>query len=211
MEIRNQNQQPNIQGQKNCWCLLELQSIHKPACVKQTSNGEKSNVRYHGLLVVRDVTDCFDIFSFAATVDESPDIRSEINNICGIEKTASVKPVLNILYENAKNNSQKSKSSYQHNDTVMDFAISLKCLVGTSGYEFIQTNLGNALPHVSTVNRRISQPIKEGEFLFQDVKRHFCLNGFAHLTYIFMLMILEFLTDSPAVLVKNLFRPRKKL
>lgn len=120
------------------------------------------------------ITDYFEISSFAATIDESPDIRSEINSICGLEKTASVKPVLNILYENAKQNSLKSKTAHQHNDTVMDFATSLKCLVGKSGYEFIQTNLGNALPSVSTVNRKISQqtPIKEGEFLFKDVKRH---------------------------------------
>ena len=118
------------------------------------------------------ITDFFDISSFAASIDESPDIRSEINNICGLEKTVSVMPVLNILYENAKQNSLKSKAAYRHNDTVMDFATSLMCLVGKSGYEFIQGNLGNALPSVSTVNRNILRQlsIKEGNLFFRMSK-----------------------------------------
>ena len=47
-------------------------------------------------------------------------------------------------------------------------------LTGKSGYEFLQSNLGNALPSYPTVQRMLSKKerIVEGTFYFDEVRDH---------------------------------------
>ena len=121
------------------------------------------------------ITDFFDVTSIGVFIDRNENLRSDVNNSLGREPQVSVKPILETLYRNAQShNLLKSKNAYRHSDLVKKFSSSLMCIVGRSGYEFIQSNFGNALPSIATVNRSVSvkAPIKEGEFYFQDVKDH---------------------------------------
>ena len=84
-----------------------------------------------------------------------------------------VQPLLQKIYENAQNNSRGSKHGYRHDSAVKQFATALFCLVGQSGYELLQSNLGSALPSVATILRLIShKKIEEGQFYFDEVKTH---------------------------------------
>ena len=79
------------------------------------------------------------------------------------------------MYKNADQNSKRKNSQgHRHDDTIKEFAASLLCLLGNAGYELIQANLGNALPHVSTPRRLIysNRKITEGEFYFDELKVH---------------------------------------
>ena len=54
-----------------------------------------------------------------------------------------------------------------------EFAGALSCLVGRSGYELLQVNLGGALPSTNTVQRKISnRNVTEGHFYFDELKSH---------------------------------------
>lgn len=115
------------------------------------------------------ITDYFDATILSVIIDNNETMREIINGICGNEKTASVKPILTKLVENAeRNNQKKSLKGHRHDDTIKKFASSLFCLMGKASYEMLQANLGSALPSVSTLQRNISNKakIKEGEFRF---------------------------------------------
>ena len=86
-------------------------------------------------------------------------------------------PLLKKLYENACKNTSNSRGN-RHDETVLQFAASLYCLIGKSGYEMLQSNLGFALPSLSTVQKLISREkkLKEGDFHFDELVEH--LNKF---------------------------------
>lgn len=48
------------------------------------------------------------------------------------------------------------------------------CLIGRAGYEFLLSNIGVGLPSLPTIFRMINEMprIKEGEFLFDELKNH---------------------------------------
>ena len=73
-----------------------------------------------------------------------------------------------------ENSSKLSPQGYRHDDTVKQFAASLLCLTGSGGYGMLQANLGNALPHITTAQKVISQQRKivEGEFYFDELLSH---------------------------------------
>ena len=85
------------------------------------------------------------------------DIEPEIRSLCGVQSTdpINVQPLLQTLFDNAVKNGVSQKGN-RHNDVVKKFAAALFCLVGRSGYELLQTNLGAALPSISTVQRLVS-------------------------------------------------------
>ena len=101
--------------------------------------------------------------------------RTEVNKICGNEKTQSVAPIMELLFENAKkNNACLSKHANRHDTTVKKFASSLFCLIGKSGYELLLANLGSALPSMASIQRMVAnrKKIKEGEFQFDELSDH---------------------------------------
>ena len=89
-------------------------------------------------------------------------------------KDLNVAPLLQRLFDNAKNNFKPSKQAIRHDNVVKQFAVSLLILTGKSGYELLQSNLGNALPSYSTVQRMISQKerVVEGTFYFDELREH---------------------------------------
>ena len=97
-----------------------------------------------------------------------------MNSSCGRATDANVAPLLKKLFDNAQNNSSASKKGYRHDTTIKLFAVSLLILTGKSGYEFLQSNLGSALPSYATVQRMLSQKerIVEGTFYFDEVREH---------------------------------------
>ena len=121
------------------------------------------------------ITDFFDLSSVVHVIENNVTIRTEINNSIGREPEKSVAPILEELYSTAEQNSKKSKkNANRFSKTVKEFASSLYCLIGKSSYDFVQTNLGSALPSTPTVTRSIAKKpkLKEGEFDFVSVKEH---------------------------------------
>lgn len=93
-----------------------------------------------------------------------------------MEEESTVASILKLLYSNAvKNTYAKSKSGYRHDETIKMFAAYLVCLVvGRADYEFIQANIGLALPSLATIIRMINKfpKIREGEFMFDELEKH---------------------------------------
>ena len=119
------------------------------------------------------ITNYFDVEKLRNSIEENYEIRSNINEVCGKPKDSNVAPLLQRLFDNAKNNFKPSKQAIRHDNVVKLFAVSL-LLTGTSGYELLQSNLGNALPFYSTVQRMISQKerVVEGTFYFDELREH---------------------------------------
>ena len=108
-------------------------------------------------------------------IDTNETVRQNLNKTCGNDRSTSVAPILKKLIENAEINSMRSSlKGCRHDNTIKKFASSLFCLVGKASYEMLQSNLGCALPSVSTVQRNISSTtrIKEGEFRFDALCNH---------------------------------------
>ena len=79
------------------------------------------------------------------------------------------------LYNNAlENEKKKSPQGHRHDEVIKQFGTSLLCVNGKAGYELIQCNFGNGLPHFNTAQRVISEQRKviEGEFYFDELKEH---------------------------------------
>ena len=121
------------------------------------------------------ITDYFDIDKLTHFINNNDEIKTNINLLSGNEKDASTATLLKRLYENSiKNSSKKTTQGNRHDDIVKQFASCLLCIVGKGGYELLQSNLGNALPHISTAQRLISsrRKVVEGEFYFAELKEH---------------------------------------
>ena len=121
------------------------------------------------------ITDFFDIDTFSNSVDDIVFIRQNVNKSLGLEEESTVAPILKLLYSNAvKNTYAKSKSGCRHDETIKMFAAYMFCLVGRAGYEFIQANIGLALPSLATIIRMINKfpKIREGEFMFDELEKH---------------------------------------
>ena len=85
-------------------------------------------------------------------------IESEVKDLCGKESTdkMSITPLLQRIFENAKNNSGSSKQVYRHDLIVKKFGTALYCLVGKGGFNLLHKNLGFALPSLSTAQRLLN-------------------------------------------------------
>ena len=122
------------------------------------------------------VTDFFDIDTFLAEVDNNQEIRLQINKSVGnLNENISISPLLQKLYANAQSNAKRhSPQGHRHNETIKKFAGSLLCLIGSAGYDMLQANFGNGLPHISTARKVISNQIKivEGKFYFEELRLH---------------------------------------
>ena len=134
------------------------------------------------------ITDFHDLSSIVLVIDSNVTIHTEVNNSISREPEKSVAPILEQLYstaeknskndamesnddfvasimkklyENAKNNaSKKSKYGIRHDSIIKNFAASLYCLIGKSGYEMLVTNLGCGLPSVATVQKMLRKKIQ---------------------------------------------------
>ena len=98
-------------------------------------------------------------------------------NVCRNQDSSEgcIAPLLKKLYENAKNNANaKSKFANRHENTIMNFAVSLYCLVGRGGYEMLLHNFKSGLPSLSRIHQVLAKKkkITEGEFLFDDLLEH---------------------------------------
>ena len=83
-------------------------------------------------------------------------------------------PILHALMKNSQMNARRAKNANRHDAVMKEFASALFCIVGRSGYEFIKSNFGDAIPSLSTVNRVLSiqKNMKEGHFYFNELKEH---------------------------------------
>ena len=96
------------------------------------------------------ITEYFDFERFTKLIDEDNTLRTEINKTVGKNAHETVAPLLRHLYDIAQSNSKKTTKGHRHDEVVKKFAASLLCLISSGGYQMVQTNLGNALPHIST-------------------------------------------------------------
>ena len=89
--------------------------------------------------------------------------------MCGKEETDKIRvtPLLQPIFENARNSSGGSKQGYHHYLIVKKFGAALYCLVGKSGFDLLPTNLGSALPSLSSVQRLGTIKKVEEGVLFQ--------------------------------------------
>ena len=120
------------------------------------------------------ITDYFEN-SLSDFTDQNGQMKEKINTLCGNNKSASVRPILRKIFEDAEGNSTKESSKgHRHDETVKKFATSLFCLVGRAAYEMLQVNIGCGLPAVATLHRNIAckKRVKEGEFRFDELANH---------------------------------------
>ena len=90
----------------------------------------------------REMTDYFEMDKVCHTIDDNIGIKTKINDIYGQPRGSSVAPLLQRLFDNAQNNTSKSKHANRHDRVVKQFAAALLILTGKSGYELLQSNLG---------------------------------------------------------------------
>lgn len=122
------------------------------------------------------ISDFFDIDYFIKEVDNNDSLRSTINRAVGnSDVNDKIAPLLKKLYTNAQNNATRnSPQGHRHVDIIKSFAGSLLCMIGSAGYDLLQSNLGSALPHISTARKVIASERKiiEGEFYFDELLNH---------------------------------------
>ena len=90
------------------------------------------------------ILDYFDINLLCKYVEVNTSIRTDINKFCGRGEEMCVAPLLQRIYENAKNNTQKK--SNRHDVAVKKFALALLILTGKAGYELLQRTLVTLFP-----------------------------------------------------------------
>jgi hypothetical protein len=76
---------------------------------------------------------------------------------------------------NAESNSQKFAKHRRYDSVLTKFATSLFIFAGPLAYNFVQSNMPNALPSLRTVQRKVNsdyQVILEGEFRFDELLLH---------------------------------------
>jgi len=79
------------------------------------------------------------------------------------------------LMTNAQRNCSTMPQGRRHNEIMKKFSLSLLLMTGPSAYKIIHSNMPEAFPSLSTIQREANkhyQPIKEGEFLFDKLLAH---------------------------------------
>ena len=131
------------------------------------------------------ITDFFSYEQFHhAVVQAESVIETHMRALQHVKQPVQVQPLLQMLFDNAVKNGM-SDNGNRHNGVVKKFGAALYCLIGRSGYELIQQNLGSALPSLSTVQRLVSsRKIEEGHFYFKELKQHlrqWCASPYVHI------------------------------
>ena len=94
----------------------------------------------------------------------------------GFERhTAGFSHLFRQLMLNAEKNLEKLPKQRRHQQLLQKFSISLFIYCGPLAYDFIHSNMPEALPSLRTVQRELSceyQPIHEGEFRFKELLTH---------------------------------------
>ena len=79
------------------------------------------------------------------------------------------------LLENITVNANKVPQAKRHDHIIKKFSTSLLIYAGPRAYNFLQRNIPDGLPCLRTVQRTIRseyKPMREGEFLFDDLLNH---------------------------------------
>jgi hypothetical protein len=130
------------------------------------------------------ITSFFEVVDkVAALVEESSTISEMMQALQdrrGFERhTNGFSPLFRQLMLNAEKNIEKLPKQRPHQELLKKFSISLFIYCGPIAYDFIQSNMPEALPSLRTVQRDVSndyRPIHEGEFRFKELLEH--LNAF---------------------------------
>ncbi|CAF4105993.1 unnamed protein product, partial [Adineta steineri] len=80
---------------------------------------------------------------------------------------------LSLFINNLTHNQSRLKNNYQHTDPIRRFALLIYILGGRLTYELIRINLPGTLPHLTTVQKIISNSnlnLEEGKFEFNNLK-----------------------------------------
>ena len=88
---------------------------------------------------------------------------------------SSFTPVLKQLLLNAEKNIEKVPKHRRHSDILKKFATALLIYAGPLSYEFIHSNMPEALPSLRTVQRYVHseyQTLDEGSFRFDELLTH---------------------------------------
>ena len=104
--------------------------------------------------------------------DES---RKSISDPAEVSQRNNLSPLLKHLMSNAEKNVQKMPKQRRHNELLKKFATSLLIFAGPLSYEFVHQNMPEALPSLRSVQRIVLndyQPFHEGEFRFDELKKH---------------------------------------
>ena len=92
----------------------------------------------------------------------------------------SLTPILKQILLNITKNSDRNGKQRRHNEIVKRFCTALFIYAGPLAYEFIQSNMQQALPSVRTIQRVIYSEYKtitEGLFRFDELEKHIELYG----------------------------------
>ena len=95
------------------------------------------------------ITDYFEN-SLSDFIDQNGQMKEKINTLCGNNKSASVRPILRKIFENAERNSTKESSKGHRHDETQHRCFA--CMVGRAAYEMLQVNIGCGLPAVATLH-----------------------------------------------------------
>ena len=111
-------------------------------------------------------------------VEQNPEMK-ELMRVAQCQRREreieSICPLLKQLLVNAERNAQMLPQQRRHEQVMKKFATSLFIYSGPMAYEFLHTNLPNAIPSLRTVQRIVSneyQPLHEGEFRFNALLLH---------------------------------------
>lgn len=118
-----------------------------------------------------DATDCLKI------VGQAINTQIEANGSAAIKEehftiTTQTHNILNKLVQVADQNAQRNKAGYRFPEQIKLFSSYFRMLAGRGSYEFLQRNLPEALPSLSSVNKNIRKrdsPIIEGVFRYEEL------------------------------------------
>ena len=100
---------------------------------------------------------------------------SKVQSTAVVNHNVSFTPILRQLILNAEKNVESLSNHRRHSEILKKFATALLIYVGPLSYEFIHSNMPEALPSLRTVQRTISSEYKsftEGSFNFDDLLSH---------------------------------------
>ena len=89
-------------------------------------------------------------------------------------------PFLHSFLENIKQNLARPKSSFQYEEQVKRFAVSLFILAGRNAYEFVRVNIPGAFPSISSIQSMLDEEERHlmgGEFRFDILRRQLSSSG----------------------------------
>lgn len=133
----------------------------------------KKNLKYdpNQVLITEWFTECFPIVDkIDALIQTNQQMSAQVKHNQGYSTTLFQKLLLN-----AQENCKLVPKQRLHAEVMKKFSISILLMAGPSAYKLLHANMPEALPSLSTIQRKIKKsysPIVEGEFRFDHLSSH---------------------------------------